>query len=702
MLKVSNHYSNFLIFIFLILEKSLVFSKTCLNPLDPNYYACSWFSECTLYKSSDKEYEAGVQKSHCIRKNWVLPGLCFTGVIIAIIIGLILFHFRKEQMEPVLRPATFYQPKNKFFNSKLYNKHSPFKYLSYNASMKNSGNLSSLSNIKGSYNRNNYQNLEIPINYHNYNNNNIDNINIINNNNNKINNGNNNYMNQDLDPTTYPEYDNTVEIIDGNDLNNMSYVNNMNSMNRMNINSMNRMNMNNMNGMSMNNINRMNINMNNNNPLLQHKYSHSDPNPNSNNVINNINDCPGIPENILAEAMDSTVDTLTATETETNTERPNIHKEEYSIESNSLYTESELTNSYINQYNTNNNNNIINNLNNPYLQQQNSLNHTKKSKSKLQNSNNKLNNSNLYNNNDNNNYNSIPLSKSPSPILRQQQTYPSNPPSYIPSDMDQSFSITNTSMITTKSEINSSGIYEPDYIDSLKNKNGTYLEVPHSNSNYQPKDNSSSFYIASSPNNNNYNYNQSQSYLQQQQQQQQQSYNYDDNDNYYRNNNSFSKQSLNRLNTSTNNIHSSMSKKSMNSINNSSLSQKRSMNRINDSMNNSIHSSYSKRPLNRSNNSIINNGNNNNNNNNNINYSSSKRSLLRPSPSMNTISSYHSNSGSSPNNSYYRPSTQVNYDNLNYMNSRDRSPSQGNLMSSPIYHESSTNRSRTYHPSTVY
>ncbi|OUM62125.1 hypothetical protein PIROE2DRAFT_11677 [Piromyces sp. E2] len=318
-------------------------------------------SECVLNKSSDKGYIAGVQTSHCKRKGWVLPTLCFTGVFIAIIIGLILFHFRKEQMEPVLRPATYYQPKNKFFNSKIYNKHSPFKYLSYNASMKHSGSLS------GKNFRKNYHNLEIPVNYMNANNNN-----------------NNRYSVQDLDPTTYPEYDNTVEIIDGNMASmDMSHINDMSHMNGMNRMSMNGMSMNgmNMNGMSMNG---MNMNGMNNMNMSQV------------NSIKINDDYTGIPEHILEEAMEPTLtSSMTETETETEIIRPN-RKNDYSIESatQDFYSDTEISNSRYNHsfYNTNPQNNFsnvapppppssihnnsmlnMNNSYNPYSQQQNIL-----------------------------------------------------------------------------------------------------------------------------------------------------------------------------------------------------------------------------------------------------------------------------------------------------------------------------------------
>lgn len=268
-------------------------------------------SKCEIIKD-----KIGIQTSHCKRKDWVLPFFCFTGVFIAIIIGYILFHYRKEQMEPILRPATFYQPRNKIFKSKFYNKHSPFKYLSYNPSMKYSGNMSSISGLKALDNRKNYHNLEIPINYINGNNFN--------------NNGNiNNY--QDLDPTIYPEYDNTVEIINDN---------------RTNVNELSRM----------NTINNMNMNsMNINNSKFQHPYN--------NNRISTYND---IPNNILSEIDSTTATTTTSitttSMTETDTERPN----DYSS-SNDYYTESETTTQYTNSYYNKSNLSHHNTLHNSYI-----------------------------------------------------------------------------------------------------------------------------------------------------------------------------------------------------------------------------------------------------------------------------------------------------------------------------------------------
>ncbi|KAL6612459.1 hypothetical protein U3516DRAFT_504473, partial [Neocallimastix sp. 'constans'] len=243
---ISNTIFKNILFIIFILEIGLVSTKNCHNSLDPDYSSCSWLSECVVYTNKDKEYKMGTQTSHCKRKEWILPLFCFIGVIIAVIIGYVLFHFRKEQMEPILRPGTFYQPKNSFFKSRFHNKHSPFKNLSYNPSMIYNGNTSSLSGLKAMDNRKNYQNLEIPINFNNgnYRNNN-------NNNNNYNNNAtNNNY--QDLDPTTYPEYDNTVEIItdDRSNINGINQMSTINSMN--NVNSLNK------NGMNINNIIRMN------------------------------------------------------------------------------------------------------------------------------------------------------------------------------------------------------------------------------------------------------------------------------------------------------------------------------------------------------------------------------------------------------------------------------------------------------------
>jgi len=315
-------------------------------------------SKCVIYNSEDKEYKVGTQTSHCKRKGWILPFFCFTGVFIAIIIGYILFHFRKEQMEPILRPETFYQPRNSFFKSGFYNKHSPFKYLSYNPSMRYSGNISNLSGLKAMDGRKNYHNLEIPVNYINRNNinNNINN-NVINK---------NSY--QDLDPTIYPEYDNTVEIIDDNRTN-FNGVNQMNPINSMNM-SMNNINnmsyMNNINNMSMNNVNNMN-NLSRNHSIIQNQY---------NSRISNYNE---VPSHILSE-LDSTTTTVTTTTTsmtETNTERPSAKDNEYSIVSSydDYYTESEnYTNSYYNKTNIPPPQNRMINSYNPYIQQNNNSN----------------------------------------------------------------------------------------------------------------------------------------------------------------------------------------------------------------------------------------------------------------------------------------------------------------------------------------
>jgi len=300
----------------------------------------------------------GTQTSHCKRKEWILPLFCFIGVIIAVIIGYVLFHFRKEQMEPILRPGTFYQPKNSFFKSRFHNKHSPFKNLSYNPSMIYNGNTSSLSGLKAMDNRKNYQNLEIPINFNNgnYRNNN-------NNNNNYNNNAtNNNY--QDLDPTTYPEYDNTVEIItdDRSNINGINQMSTINSMN--NVNSLNK------NGMNINNIIRMN-NENRINTMNSTNNSMSQNQPN--NHITNYNE---IPSHILSE-LDTTITTPTGSITETDTEQSNNIPNEYSIESSSIdyyYTGSETTtsqytNRYYNQNNPRQSHGMISSHNQPDLNQ---------------------------------------------------------------------------------------------------------------------------------------------------------------------------------------------------------------------------------------------------------------------------------------------------------------------------------------------
>jgi len=710
--------------------------------------------------------------SHCKRKDWVLPTLCFTGIFIAIIIGIILFHFRKEQMEPILRPATFYQPKNKFFNSKIYNKHSPFKYLSYNASMKHSNSLT------GKNSRKNYHNLEIPINYIN---------------------ANNRYSVQDLDPTTYPEYDNTIEIIDGNMMN-VSHINDINMNDISNMNGMNRMSMNEMNNMSMNGINGMSMNRMSMNGINNMNMSHV-------NSIKINDDITGIPEHILEEAMDSTI---TTSMTETETDRPN-RKNDYSIDSISqdFYSDTEISNPrYTNSfYNSNPQNNFSNvappppsslhnnsmmNINsyNPYNQQQNIL--PNNGNSQLHpnqsyihnnpslnpetsfisepNNNNIINNSFINNTNNNytniypqlntsfidmqnnnsmrpnrhsrnyslnggidprqemeerlqknrmhrrsysyndnmseyykrnsNNYNNpYPngvtsqtirtfieqskinpqnrinsaysynnnsqnpmldstltdsyLRKSPSPILQQQSHYPSNPPSYIPNNIDNSFSITNTTTTTGTTETTTTvttdtTTTEDDlttdttttetttteysiYRRKNQNPNNSNYHKSYQNGNRVPPEGANSYYIATSHDNGFYK------------------------SNYYNGNQS------NIPPPGYENSYPSPQKQRQHSYNNT------------------LRNSPSHHSLNRPNESIHS-----------ISPSSTKRSMLQPNKSINSP-----HSRSSLNNSFYRPSTQVSHHtsyNTNYQSQ----------MVSPSYNENMASRSRTYYPSTAY